>query len=224
MEPIAVKCFRNFGCADKSLKYIQVRFLSLSGQLYTPRRTLNLENISEKSLFFQLRIKLLCGCDFTPIDCVYAQDIPTMDKDNDNASIPSLEKAEPNTVSTSEDLSSDHNPVYFLVGLDNIILQPQNQILLTNWSKFNQNLSNTMYGNPLINDLNELDKAVDNFALSIQIAINQPSSREKNSTVLTTNPLISSNRSLRINQSESRPHSLNYQAPGRCLPAPTQED
>ncbi|GFU10075.1 hypothetical protein NPIL_265071 [Nephila pilipes] len=77
------------------------------------------------------------------------------------------------SVSTSEDLSSDHNPVYFLVGLDNIILEPQNQILLTNWSKFNRNLSNTMCGNPLINDLNELDKAVDNFALSIQTAINQ---------------------------------------------------
>ncbi|GFT07482.1 hypothetical protein NPIL_310531 [Nephila pilipes] len=75
------------------------------------------------------------------------------------------------SVSTSEDLSSDHNPVYFLEGLDNIILQPQNQILLTNWSKFNRNLSNTMCGNPLINDLNELDKAVDNFALSIQTAM-----------------------------------------------------
>ncbi|GFU59958.1 RNA-directed DNA polymerase from mobile element jockey [Nephila pilipes] len=79
------------------------------------------------------------------------------------------------SVSTSEDLSSDHNPVYFLVGLDNIILEPKNQILLTNWSKFNRNLSNTMCGNPLINDLNELDKAVDNFALSIQTAINQSS-------------------------------------------------
>ncbi|GFT51524.1 RNA-directed DNA polymerase from mobile element jockey, partial [Nephila pilipes] len=32
-----------------------------------------------------------------------------------------------------------------------------------------------MCGNPLINDLNELDKAVDNFALSIQTAINQSS-------------------------------------------------
>ncbi|GFT39503.1 hypothetical protein NPIL_560981 [Nephila pilipes] len=34
------------------------------------------------------------------------------------------------SVSTSEDLSSDHNPVYFLVSLDNITSQPQNQILL----------------------------------------------------------------------------------------------
>ncbi|GFT31802.1 hypothetical protein NPIL_336301 [Nephila pilipes] len=69
--------------------------------------------------------------------------------------------------STSEDHSSDHNPVYFLVGLDNTTPQPQNQILLTNWSKFNQNLSNTMIVNPPINDLNELDKAIDNFELSI---------------------------------------------------------
>ncbi|GFT49274.1 hypothetical protein NPIL_443711 [Nephila pilipes] len=88
------------------------------------------------------------------------------------------------SVSTSEDLSSDHNPVYFLVGLDNIILEPQNQILLTNWSKFNRNLSNTMCRNPLINDLNELDKAVDNFALSIQTAINQSTG------FLTTLPLL----------------------------------
>ncbi|GFS29023.1 putative RNA-directed DNA polymerase from transposon X-element [Nephila pilipes] len=50
------------------------------------------------------------------------------------------------SVSTSEDLSSDHNPVYFLVGLDSMILQPQNRILLTN----------TMCGNPPINDLKEI--------------------------------------------------------------------
>ncbi|GFT58743.1 hypothetical protein NPIL_38731 [Nephila pilipes] len=72
------------------------------------------------------------------------------------------------TVFTSEDLSSDHYQIEFLVGLDN-------QILLFNWQKFNQKLSYTMNGNLPIDNLSDLDKAVDNFAFSIQTAINQSS-------------------------------------------------
>ncbi|GFT89124.1 hypothetical protein NPIL_273081 [Nephila pilipes] len=44
-------------------------------------------------------------------------------------------------VSTTGELSSDHNPVCFLVGLDNLIPHTHNQILFTHWINFSENFS-----------------------------------------------------------------------------------
>ncbi|GFT18896.1 RNA-directed DNA polymerase from mobile element jockey [Nephila pilipes] len=79
------------------------------------------------------------------------------------------------TVTTSAELASDHNPVCFLVGLNNLTPHAHNQILFTNWINFSDNLSQLIWGNPLINNVIELEEAVTNFTFKIQNSINQSS-------------------------------------------------
>ncbi|GFT28420.1 RNA-directed DNA polymerase from mobile element jockey, partial [Nephila pilipes] len=77
-------------------------------------------------------------------------------------------------VTTSPVLSSDHNPVTFKLKLENFS-NPLNTYLFTNWNKFQNYLSDSITGNPPINNIEEVDTAIENFNSCISTAINQAS-------------------------------------------------
>ncbi|GFQ81541.1 putative RNA-directed DNA polymerase from transposon X-element [Trichonephila clavata] len=72
-------------------------------------------------------------------------------------------------------LSSDHNPVHFLVSIDTSIPFRQNCKTLTNWNAFQNIISNTIPGNPPIHSSEDIDQTIENFNSNIHTAINQAS-------------------------------------------------
>ncbi|GFQ91404.1 putative RNA-directed DNA polymerase from transposon X-element [Trichonephila clavata] len=79
------------------------------------------------------------------------------------------------TAETFPDLSSDHNPVHFVVSIDTSIPFRQNCKTLTNWNKFQDIIANTIPGNPPIHNSEDIEQAIVNFNSHIHTAINQTS-------------------------------------------------
>ncbi|GFR28498.1 putative RNA-directed DNA polymerase from transposon X-element [Trichonephila clavata] len=79
------------------------------------------------------------------------------------------------TAETFPDLSSDHNPVHFVVSIDTSIPFRQNCNTLTNWNKFQDIIANTIPGNPPIHNSEDIEQAIVNFNSHIHTAINQAS-------------------------------------------------
>ncbi|GFS77693.1 putative RNA-directed DNA polymerase from transposon X-element, partial [Nephila pilipes] len=72
-------------------------------------------------------------------------------------------------------LSSDHNPVFFTVEVDNLTSQTLNTVKITNWKSFQNHLSNLLPGNPHIKTIDDINEAIKNFNIKYQDAINTSS-------------------------------------------------
>ncbi|GFV77796.1 probable RNA-directed DNA polymerase from transposon X-element [Trichonephila clavipes] len=81
------------------------------------------------------------------------------------------------TISTETrcELSSDHNPVHFVVNFNFNSSHILNCKTITNWNKYQDILSTTIAGNPPISNIEDIEKAIVNFNLNIYTAINQSS-------------------------------------------------
>ncbi|GFX64663.1 probable RNA-directed DNA polymerase from transposon X-element [Trichonephila clavipes] len=81
------------------------------------------------------------------------------------------------TISTETrcELSSDHNPVHFVVNFNFNSSHILNCKTITNWNKYQDILSTTIAGNPPISNIEDIEKAIENFNLNIHTAINQSS-------------------------------------------------
>ncbi|GFR09935.1 probable RNA-directed DNA polymerase from transposon X-element [Trichonephila clavata] len=64
------------------------------------------------------------------------------------------------------ELSSDHNPILFEVSLDNYTSPA-----LSNWSKFQEILTNALPGNPNINNTNDIENAINTFNTTFHNAL-----------------------------------------------------
>ncbi|GFU68212.1 probable RNA-directed DNA polymerase from transposon X-element [Trichonephila clavipes] len=78
-------------------------------------------------------------------------------------------------VESRYDLSSDHNPVHFVVKFNFKTSHLLNCKTITNWNKFQDILSTTIAGNPPINNTEEIDEAISKLNYNIPIALNQSS-------------------------------------------------
>ncbi|GFU93848.1 RNA-directed DNA polymerase from mobile element jockey [Trichonephila clavipes] len=79
-------------------------------------------------------------------------------------------------VETHSELSSDHNPVQFIIPTtNNNRLYAQNCTTFTNWNLFQEILHSTIPGNPNISNANEIDEKIAQFTYNIHSAINQSS-------------------------------------------------
>ncbi|GFY15084.1 RNA-directed DNA polymerase from mobile element jockey [Trichonephila clavipes] len=76
-------------------------------------------------------------------------------------------------VETHSELSSDHNPVQFIIPTTNNRLYAQNCTTFTNSNLFQEILHSTIPGNPKISNANEIDEKVAQFTSNIHSAINQ---------------------------------------------------
>ncbi|GFS45819.1 putative RNA-directed DNA polymerase from transposon X-element [Trichonephila inaurata madagascariensis] len=79
------------------------------------------------------------------------------------------------TVESKYDLSSDHNPVHFVVNFNFNNSHLLNCKTITNWHKFQDILSTTIAGNPPINNIDDIEEAISNLNYNIHTAINQSS-------------------------------------------------
>ncbi|GFW38623.1 probable RNA-directed DNA polymerase from transposon X-element [Trichonephila clavipes] len=79
------------------------------------------------------------------------------------------------TAEVHSDLSSDHNPVHFVISINSSIPFKQNCKTLTNWYKFQNIIATSLPGNPQISDNEEIEEAIVNFNTHIHHAINQAS-------------------------------------------------
>ncbi|GFS71966.1 RNA-directed DNA polymerase from mobile element jockey [Trichonephila clavipes] len=79
------------------------------------------------------------------------------------------------TAEVHPDLSSDHNPVHFVISINSSISFKQNCKTLTNWYKFQHIITNSLPGNPHINNSEELEESIVNFNTQIHNAVNQAS-------------------------------------------------
>ncbi|GFT93852.1 putative RNA-directed DNA polymerase from transposon X-element [Trichonephila clavipes] len=79
------------------------------------------------------------------------------------------------TAEVHSDLSSDHNPVHFVISINSSIPFKQNCKTLTNWYKFQSIIATSLPGNPQISDNEEIEEAIVNFNTHIHNAINQAS-------------------------------------------------
>ncbi|GFX47082.1 nucleic-acid-binding protein from transposon X-element [Trichonephila clavipes] len=79
------------------------------------------------------------------------------------------------TAEVHSDLSSDHNPVHFVISINSSIPFKQNCKTLTNWYKFQNIIATSLPGNPQISDNEEIEEAIVNFNTQIHNAINQAS-------------------------------------------------
>ncbi|GFT65852.1 nucleic-acid-binding protein from transposon X-element [Trichonephila clavipes] len=79
------------------------------------------------------------------------------------------------TVESRYDLTSDHNPVHFVVHFNFNNSHIPNCKSITNWNKYQDILSTTIAGNPPINNTEDIEHAIENFNLNIHTAINQSS-------------------------------------------------
>ncbi|GFW90801.1 probable RNA-directed DNA polymerase from transposon X-element [Trichonephila clavipes] len=76
-------------------------------------------------------------------------------------------------VESRYDLSSDHNPVHFVVKFNFKTSHLLNCKTITNWNKFQDILSTTIAGNPPINNTEEIDEAISKLNYNIHTALNQ---------------------------------------------------
>ncbi|GFW68397.1 probable RNA-directed DNA polymerase from transposon X-element [Trichonephila clavipes] len=65
------------------------------------------------------------------------------------------------TAEVHSDLSSDHNPVHFVISIDSSIPFKQNCKTFTNWNKFQNIIANSLPGNPQISNREEIEEAID---------------------------------------------------------------
>ncbi|GFW90422.1 probable RNA-directed DNA polymerase from transposon X-element [Trichonephila clavipes] len=79
------------------------------------------------------------------------------------------------TAEVHSDLSSDHNPVHFVISINSSIPFKQNCKTLPNWYKFQNIIATSLPGNPQISDNEEIEEAIVNFNTHIHNAINQAS-------------------------------------------------
>ncbi|GFU08871.1 probable RNA-directed DNA polymerase from transposon X-element [Trichonephila clavipes] len=79
------------------------------------------------------------------------------------------------TAEVHPDLSSDHNPVHFVISINSTISFKQNCKTLTNWYKFQDIIANSLPGNPQINNSKELEESIVHFNTQIHNAVNQNS-------------------------------------------------
>ncbi|GFR19666.1 putative RNA-directed DNA polymerase from transposon X-element, partial [Trichonephila clavata] len=79
------------------------------------------------------------------------------------------------TVECRYELTSDHNPVHFVINFNFHISHLLNCKTITNWNKFQDILSTTIAGNPTINNTEEIEEAINSLNYNIHTAINQSS-------------------------------------------------
>ncbi|GFT55630.1 RNA-directed DNA polymerase from mobile element jockey [Trichonephila clavipes] len=77
-------------------------------------------------------------------------------------------------VETHVDLSSDHNPVQFSIK-SSPKPYTQNCTAFTNWNLFQELLTTSIQGNPVISDTDDIESKISQFTSSIHQAINQSS-------------------------------------------------
>ncbi|GFY78014.1 hypothetical protein TNIN_453291 [Trichonephila inaurata madagascariensis] len=78
-------------------------------------------------------------------------------------------------VQTHIELSSDHNPVQFIVPVSGTKPYIQNCITFTNWNLFQDLLTTSIPGNPQINSTEEIDEKISFLTDNIHTVINQSS-------------------------------------------------
>ncbi|GFU42653.1 putative RNA-directed DNA polymerase from transposon X-element, partial [Trichonephila clavipes] len=78
-------------------------------------------------------------------------------------------------VESRYDLSSDHNPVHFVVKFKFKTSYLLNCKTITNWNKFQNILTTTIAGNPPINNTAEIEDAISKLNYNIHAALNQAS-------------------------------------------------
>ncbi|GFQ92608.1 RNA-directed DNA polymerase from mobile element jockey [Trichonephila clavata] len=78
-------------------------------------------------------------------------------------------------VQSHAELSSDHNPVQFVVPEANKMPYTQNCTTFTNWSLFQELLTTSVPGNPIINSTSDIDNRIEQLTNHIHCAINQSS-------------------------------------------------
>ncbi|GFW12218.1 probable RNA-directed DNA polymerase from transposon X-element [Trichonephila clavipes] len=78
-------------------------------------------------------------------------------------------------VESRYDLSSDHNPVHFVVKFNFKTSHLLNCKTIKNWNKFQDILSTTIAGNPPINNTEEIEEAISKLNYNIHTALNQSS-------------------------------------------------
>ncbi|GFY31951.1 probable RNA-directed DNA polymerase from transposon X-element [Trichonephila clavipes] len=79
------------------------------------------------------------------------------------------------TVESRCELTSDHNPVHFVVHFNFNNSHIPNCKSITNWNKYQDILATTIAGNPPISNIEDIEHAIENFNLNIHTAINQSS-------------------------------------------------
>ncbi|GFX29930.1 probable RNA-directed DNA polymerase from transposon X-element [Trichonephila clavipes] len=78
-------------------------------------------------------------------------------------------------VETQVELSSNHNPVQFILPTNSNKPHAQNCTTFTNWNLFQDLLTTSIPGNPTINSTEEIDERISQFTNNIHLAINQSS-------------------------------------------------
>ncbi|GFR25092.1 RNA-directed DNA polymerase from mobile element jockey [Trichonephila clavata] len=79
------------------------------------------------------------------------------------------------TAEAIPDLSSDHEPVHFVIATTSSSPFKQNCKTLTNWNKFQDLISSSIPGNPPITNSTDIDQAINYFNSQIHTAIHQSS-------------------------------------------------
>ncbi|GFR07727.1 RNA-directed DNA polymerase from mobile element jockey [Trichonephila clavata] len=79
------------------------------------------------------------------------------------------------TAEVIPDLSSDHEPVHFVISTTSSTPFKQNCKTLANWNKFQDLITSSIPGNPPINNSDDIEQAILNFNSHIHTAINQSS-------------------------------------------------
>ncbi|GFQ81487.1 histone H2A [Trichonephila clavata] len=79
------------------------------------------------------------------------------------------------TAEAIPDLSSDHEPVHFVIATTSSTPFKQNCKTFTNWNKFQDLISSSKPGNPPITNSTDIDQAINYFNSQIHTAINQSS-------------------------------------------------
>ncbi|GFR29797.1 putative RNA-directed DNA polymerase from transposon X-element, partial [Trichonephila clavata] len=78
-------------------------------------------------------------------------------------------------VESRYDLSSDHNPIHFVITHNFNNSHLLNCKTITNWNKYQNILSSTIAGNPPINNTDDIDNSINSLNQNIHMAINQAS-------------------------------------------------
>ncbi|GFQ84459.1 putative RNA-directed DNA polymerase from transposon X-element [Trichonephila clavata] len=79
------------------------------------------------------------------------------------------------TAESRYELSSDHNPVHFVVNFNSHSSHLHNCKIITNWNKYQDILSSTIAGNPTINNEEDIEDAINSLNNNIHSAINNSS-------------------------------------------------
>ncbi|GFQ88782.1 putative RNA-directed DNA polymerase from transposon X-element, partial [Trichonephila clavata] len=79
------------------------------------------------------------------------------------------------TAESHYELSSDHNPVHFVINFNSHSSHLHNCKIITNWNKYQDILSSTIAGNPTINNEEDIEDAINSLNYNIHSAINNSS-------------------------------------------------